>query len=102
MATLSNSVADSHADCQHGDDRGRALWTFAVTEESGHRFDLGTLSRRIGSDLALRRQFLLPGMPFHAGARPDAAMDSPSLQLAAQASQQVDCGCFVRIDSVLL
>ena len=102
MANLSNSVADSHADCQHGHDCGWALWTVAFTEESGHSFDLGTLPRRTGSDLALRREFLLPGLPFHAGARPDAAMDSPSLQLAAQASQQVDSGYFVRIDSVLL
>lgn len=86
METLSDSVADTYAGGQRGDDCGRVVWAVAFTEEPGHGFDLGPLPRGAGSHPAVRGEFLLHGVPIHAGAGPDAAMDSPTVQLAAQAA----------------
>ena len=67
MAACKNALPDSASRGEPRDDPARIVRARAFTEESGDDAHVGSFSRPAGSGAALRRQFLLHGMPVRAG-----------------------------------
>ena len=100
LALCPSAAAGSAAYRQRGDDPARIVRAHAGAEESGDNPELASLSRRAGAGAALRGEFFLPGLPFHAGASGGATLLQAAVRLAAGAAQQVAVGRALRPDPV--
>jgi ferredoxin len=67
-------------------------------KESGHNAELASLSRRAGAGAAVRGEFFLSGLPFHAGASGGATILQASVHMAASLRNKwLSVGLFVLI-----
>ena len=66
MAACKNTLPDSASPGESRHDPARVIRPRTLTEESGDHAHVGSFSGRAGSGAALRRQFLLHGVPIRA------------------------------------
>ena len=89
MAACEDAFSDSGAPGEPFDDPARAAGADAFAKEPSDDSDMGSFPRRVGSRVALRRQFLLYGLPVCAASRSRAQASSTPFELAAPIAHEV-------------